>query len=100
LAGELRDPVRRERPRGRVLGGRVRGRVAVDRRRAREDGPGAAGNCRLEEALTREDVVTNVERERAAEAAHAGLAREVEDAVDAREIECVLGEIDPLDGKP
>ena len=41
----------------------------------------------LEDALRGEHVVAQVEREHVAEAAHAGLRREVEDAVEAREVE-------------
>ena len=52
---------------------------------------------RLEHALRREDVAAQVRAERVAEAAYAGLAREVEDAVDTRELELVLGEVDAPD---
>ena len=95
LAGELRDPVRRERLRRRVLGRRVALGGAVDRRRRGEDDPDAVARGRLEHALRREHVPAQVEREDVAEAPDARLPGEMEDAVEAGEVELVLGEVEP-----
>ena len=82
--------------RRRLLGRRVALGGAVDRRRRREDDLDAVARGRLEDALRREHVPAQVEREDVAEAAHAGLPGEVEDAVEAREVELVLGQVDAL----
>ncbi len=75
LAGELRDPVGRERLRRRLLRRRIALGGAVDRRRRREDDPHAVARGRLEHALRGEHVPAQVEREDVAEAADARLAR-------------------------
>ena len=84
LAPELRDPVRRERARRRLLGRRVALGGAVDRRRRREDDLHAVAHRSLEDALRREQVPAQVRREDVAEAAHAGLPGEVEHPVGTR----------------
>ena len=56
--------------------------------------PGCCGG--REEALAREHVLPDVHRKDAAEAAHSGLAGEVEHPVDAREAELVRGDVDAL----
>ncbi len=50
--------------------------------------------------MRREQVPADVDREDVAEAAHARLRGEVEDAVDAVEIECILREVEPPDVEP
>ena len=82
LAAELGDAVGRDRAGRRVLARRVALGLAVDRRRGGEDDAHPRGACRLEEALAGEQVAPQIDREGSAEAAHAGLARQVEDAVD------------------
>ena len=100
LTGELRDPVRRDRRRHHVLRRRIDLRVAVDRgRRGEHDTHGGAAR-RREDALAREYVLANVEREHVAEAAHAGLGGEVEHTVEAGEVERILGEVEPGDVEP
>ena len=56
LGRELRDPVRRERPRRRVLGRRIPLGLAVDRRRRREDDAHPVARGGLEDAPARLDV--------------------------------------------
>ena len=97
LAGELRDPVRRHRPRDGVLGRRVRLGIAVDRRRRREDDPHAVARRRLEEPLRGEHVPVEVGLEHVAEAPHARLPGEVEDAVEAGEVDRVARQVEPED---
>src|SRR3954454_4137894 len=91
---ELRDAVRRERSRGRALGRGIPLGLAVNRRRRREDDADALPRGGFEDAAARLDVAAEVEREHVTEAADARLAGEVEDAVEAGEIELVLGEVD------
>ena len=93
LARELRDAVRRDRRRRRVLRRRVALGLAVHRRRGGEDDADAVAGRGLEHALRREHVALDVEREHVAEAPHARLAREVEDTVEAREVELVPNEV-------
>jgi hypothetical protein len=100
LAGELRDPVRRERMGLGVLGGRVPLCRPVHRGGRREDDADAVARRRLEHALRSQYVAPQVEREYIAEAAHAGLAREVEDAVEAGEVEIVLCKVDAAHVEP
>ena len=95
LAGELRDPVRRERPRRRLLRRRVSRRLAVDGGRGGEDDTGAGRRGRLEDPLAREHVPLDVEREDVPEAAHSRLPGEMEDTVPAREVELVVREVEP-----
>ena len=83
-----------------VLGRRVALRLAVDRGRGGEDDASAGGRRRLEDALAREHVPLDVEREDVAEAAHARLAGEVEDAVEAGEVELVAGEVEAAHVEP
>ena len=83
--------------RRRVLGRRVPLGGAVDGRRRREDDLDAVARGGLEDPLRREHVPAEVEREDVAEAPHARLPREVEDAVEAAEVERVLGEVDVAD---
>src|SRR4029450_7193688 len=61
LAGELRDPVGRERRRYDVLRRRVAPGIAVDRRGGGEDEPGAGLGRRRAHTLRGEDVVPDVE---------------------------------------
>ena len=77
-----------------VLGSRVALGVAVDRRRRGEDDAHAGGGGRFEQALAREHVLAHVDGEDAAEARDARLTGEVEDAVEAVELERVLCEIE------
>ena len=100
LASELRDPVRRDRARGDALRGRVLLGLAVDRRGGSEDDAYAVARGRLEEALRREQVAVEVGLEDIAEAPHARLAREVEDAVDPPEVDRVAREVEPEDLLP
>ena len=81
---------------GDVLGRRIALGLAVDRRGGGEDDARAGGRSRLEDALAREHVPLDVEREDVAEAADARLAGEVEDAVEAGEVELVAGEVEAL----
>ena len=83
-----------------VLGGRVRLGLAVDRRRRREDDADAVARRRLEEALRGEHVPLEVGLEDVAEAAHARLPREVEDAVEPGEVDRVAREVEPADLLP
>ena len=95
LARELRDAVRRERSRRSVLRRGVALRLAVDgRRRGEYDADAVAGRS-LEHALGGEHVALDVEREHVAEAPHAGLTGEMEDAVEAREFELLLRQVEP-----
>jgi hypothetical protein len=94
LAAELRDPVRRDGARLAVLARRIALRLAVDGRRRRDDDANARGRARFEDALRREQVPPDVDRKDVAEAAHARLRREMEDAVDAVEVELLVGEVD------
>ena len=77
-----------------VLGRRIRLGVAVDGRRRGEDDAHAGLHAGLEDALRRDQVPANVEREDLAEAPDARLRGEMEDAVDAVEVEWLLGEIE------
>ena len=80
--------------RRRVLGRRVPLGGAVDGRRRGEDDLDAVPRGGLEDPLRCEHVASQVEREDVAEAAHARLPGQVEDAVEAGEIERVLGQVD------
>ena len=84
----------------RVLRRGIRLRLAVDGRRRGEDEPHACVDARLEDPLRRDQVPANVEREDVAEAADARLRREMEDPVDAGEIERLLGQIDAAHVEP
>jgi hypothetical protein len=94
LAAELRDPVGRDRPRLGLLRSGIPLGVAVDRRRGREHDADAGRGGSLEHAPAREQVAAHVLLEHVTEAAHAGLAGEMEDAVDAFEVELVLREVE------
>ena len=83
-----------------VLGGRVRLGLAVDRRRRREDDPDAVARSRLEEPLRGEHVPVEIGLEDVAEAPHAGLSGEMEDAVDAVEVDRVAREVEAADVEP
>ena len=100
LAGELRDAVGRTRPRHGLLGSGIALGCAVNRRGRREDDTHLVARGGLEHALRGEHVAAQVEREDVAEAAHAGLARQMEQAVQAREVQLVLGEVDAADLEP
>src|SRR3990172_3298382 len=97
LACELRDPIRRKRPWNGVLWRRKRRSIPVNRRRGREHCADTSPGRRLEETLTREDVLANVDGKHAPEALHTRLSGEVEDAVNAVEPERVDADVDPLD---
>ena len=79
------------------LRGRVGLRIAVDRRRRGEDDANAVAGRRLEEALRGEHVALEVRLEHVAEAAHARLTGEVEDPVEAGEVDRIAGEVEPQD---
>src|SRR6202011_4500279 len=98
LAGELGDPIRRVRPRLRLLRGRIALGVTVDRRRTRIDDLRRAG--RLEEPLRCERVPAQIVREDRAKTARAGLAGEVEDCVHASEVELRLRQVEALHLEP
>src|SRR5262249_34859029 len=86
LAADLRDTVRRDRPRARVFACRTLLRVAVYRRGRRPYNPDARLERRLEHALGRDDVIAGIRRERLPPAAtDAWLSGEVEDSIDAPE---------------
>jgi hypothetical protein len=91
FAPKLRDAVRRDRRRLGILRRRVALGVAVHRRRRCEDDPDSGARGALEHALRREQVAPHVVVEHRAEAAHAGLAGEVEHTVEAVERKVVLG---------
>ena len=100
LAAELRDPVGRDRARTGVLRRGVRLRLAVHRRRRREYDTHACPCARLEHALRGQQVLPDVDREHVAEAPHARLRGQVEDAVDAAEIERLVREVEPPHVQP
>ena len=100
LAGELADPVGRERVRRRLLGRRIPLGGAVDGRGRREHDLDPVARGRLEDPLRGEHVPAEVEREDVAEAAHARLPGEMEDAVEAGEVERILGQVDVADVEP
>ena len=83
-----------------VLGGGVALGCPVDRGRGREHDSHPVARGGFEDPLRRELVATEVEREDVAEAAHAGLAREMEEPVEAGEVERVLGQVEALHVEP
>ena len=85
---------------GRVLGSRVGGGVAVDRRGRGEGHAYSGGGRGLEQPLAREDVPAHVDGEDVAEARHARLSRQMEHAVEPVQRKRVLGEVDALDRQP
>ena len=97
FARQLGDAVRRERVRRRVLRRRVALGRAVHGRGRGEDDADAVPRRRLEQALRGELVPAKIEREDVAEAVDARLAGEMEDPVDAGEVERVVGEVDAPD---
>src|SRR3989475_7329585 len=100
LAPELRDPVRGDRSGLGLLGRRIPLSISVDGRRGREDDTRASGGGGLEYSSARQQVSPHVVVEDVAEAAHARLPCEVEDAVDPGKIEILLCEIDACDVEP